>query len=87
VLGLKRPELRIFSVLFITLLIVISSGLVFGSWYLRQLEETVTAKFEGQKWRFPSKIYSDTYLLYVGINLRSEDLLENLALNKRFSSA
>jgi len=78
VLGLKRPKLRIFSILFILLLIVTSSGLVFGSWYLRRLEETVTAKFEGQKWRFPSKIYSDTYLLYVGINLRSEDLLEKL---------
>jgi penicillin-binding protein 1B len=78
VLGLKRPKLRIFSILVISLLIVTSSGLVFGSWYLRRLEETVTAKFEGQKWRFPSKIYSDTYLLYVGINLRSDDLLEKL---------
>jgi penicillin-binding protein 1B len=76
VLGLKRP--RLFSILLISLLIVTSSGLVFGSWYLKRLEETVTAKFEGQKWRFPSKIYSDTYLLYVGINLRSEDLLEKL---------
>jgi penicillin-binding protein 1B len=78
VLGLKRPKLRIFSILVISLLIVTSSGLVFGSWYLRRLEETVTAKFEGQKWRFPSKIYSDTYLLYVGINLRSDDILEKL---------
>jgi penicillin-binding protein 1B len=78
VLGLKRPKLRIFSILLISLLIVTSSGLVFGSWYLRRLEQTVTAKFEGQKWRFPSKIYSDTYLLYVGINLRPEDLLEKL---------
>jgi penicillin-binding protein 1B len=78
VLGLKRPKLRIFSILLISLLIVTSSGLVFGSWYLRRLEQTVTAKFEGQKWQFPSKIYSDTYLLYVGINLRSEDLLEKL---------
>jgi penicillin-binding protein 1B len=78
VLGLKRPKLRIFSILVISLLIVTSSGLVFGSWYLRRLEQTVTAKFEGQKWRFPSKIYSDTFLLYVGINLRSDDLLEKL---------
>ena len=75
---MKRPKLRIFSILVISLLIVTSSGLVFGSWYLRRLEETVTAKFEGQKWQFPSKIYSDTYLLYVGINLRSDDLLEKL---------
>ena len=38
----------------------------------------MTAKFEGKKWRFPSKIYSDSYLLYVGINLRFEDLSEKL---------
>jgi len=75
---LKRPKLRIFSILVVSLLIVTSSGIVFGSWYLKRLEETVTAKFEGQKWRFPSKIYSDSYLLYAGINLRSEDLLEKL---------
>jgi len=78
VLGLKRPKLRIFSILFVSLLIVTSSGIVFGSWYLKRLEETVTAKFEGPKWRFPSKIYSDSYLLYSGINLRSDDLLEKL---------
>jgi penicillin-binding protein 1B len=78
VLALKRPKLRIFSILLISLLIITSSGLVFGSWYLKRLEETVTAKFEGQKWRFPSKIYSDSYLLYIGINLRAEDLSEKL---------
>ena len=75
---MKRPKLRIFSILFVSLLIVTSSGIVFGSWYLKRLEETVTAKFEGPKWRFPSKIYSDSYLLYSGINLRSDDLLEKL---------
>ena len=75
---MKRPKLRILSILVLSLLIVTSSGLVFGSWYLKRLEGTVTAKFEGQKWRFPSKIYSDSYLLYVGINLRLEDLSEKL---------
>jgi penicillin-binding protein 1B len=78
VLGLKRPRLRIVGIILVSLLIVTSSGLVFGAWYLRRLEETVTAKFEGQKWRFPSKIYSDSYLFYVGINLRFQDLLEKL---------
>src|SRR5262247_868203 len=78
VLGLKRPRLRIFRIILVSLLIVTSSGLVFGGWYLRQLEETVAAKFEGQKWRFPSKIYSDSHLLYVGINLRFQDLSEKL---------
>jgi len=75
---LKRPKLRIIRILLVSLLIVTSSGLVFGGWYLRRLEETVAAKFEGQKWRFPSKIYSDSHLLYVGINLRFQDLSEKL---------
>jgi penicillin-binding protein 1B len=80
VFGLKssQPKLRIFGILLVSVLIISSSGIVFGAWYLKQLENTVTAKFEGQKWRFPSKIYSDSYLLYVGINLRLEDLSEKL---------
>jgi penicillin-binding protein 1B len=76
--GLKQSKLRILSLSLIALLLVTSSGIVFGGWYLKRLEETVAAKFEGQKWRFPSKIYSDTYLLYVGMNLRLEDLWEKM---------
>jgi len=58
--------------------VITSTGLVFGAWYLKQLESTVTEKFEGRKWVFPSKIYSDSYLLYVGAPLRSENLIEKL---------
>lgn len=75
---MKKSKLRIFSISLVALLIVTSSGIVFGSWYLKRLEKTVTAKFEGQKWRFPSKIYSDSTLLYVGINLRLDDLWDKL---------
>ena len=38
----------------------------------------ITEKFEGRKWVFPSKIYSDSYLLYIGISVRIEDLAEKL---------
>jgi penicillin-binding protein 1B len=75
---LKKSKVRIFSISLVALLLITSSGLVFGSWYLKRLEETVSAKFEGQKWRFPSKIYSDSYLLYGGINVRLDDLREQL---------
>ena len=75
---MKESKLRIFSISLITLLLVTTTGIVFGGWYLKRLEETVTAKFEGPKWIFPSKIYSDSYLLYVGINLRLDDLWEKL---------
>jgi penicillin-binding protein 1B len=60
------------------LLVVTSSGLVFGAWYLRQLEDKVTEKFEGRKWFFPSKIYADSYFLYAGGSLRIQDLTEKL---------
>src|SRR5439155_1741319 len=73
-LGLKKSNLRIFSISLVAFLLITSSGLVFGSWYLKSLEKTVTEKFEGQKWRFPSKIYSDSYLLYVGMSLQVGDL-------------
>jgi penicillin-binding protein 1B len=77
-LSLKKSNLRIFSIALVALLVITSSGLVFGAWYLRQLEDTVVEKFEGRKWFFPSKIYSDSYLLYVGINVRPEELAEKL---------
>ena len=76
--GLKQTKLRIFSISLITALLITTTGIVFGGWYLKSLEETVTAKFEGPKWRFPSKIYSDSYLLYIGIQLRLDDLWDKL---------
>jgi penicillin-binding protein 1B len=75
---LKSVKLRILSISLIVLLAVTTSGLVFGAWFLKKWEQQVTEKFEGQKWRFPSKVYSDSYLLYVGINLRLDDLAEKL---------
>jgi penicillin-binding protein 1B len=41
---------------------------------LKDLEDTVTKKFESPKWIFPSKIYSDSFLLYVGMNFRMDEL-------------
>ena len=75
---MKKSNLRFFSISLIVLLLITSSGIVLGSWYLKNLENIVTAKFDGQKWRFPSKIYSDSYLLYVGMSLRTEDFFEKL---------
>jgi penicillin-binding protein 1B len=76
--GLKKSKLRIFSISLVLLLLITSGGLIYGAWYLKQLEATVTEKFEGRKWFFPSKIYSDSHLLYVGVNLRLEELAEKL---------
>lgn len=73
-----KSKLRIFSISLVALLVVTSSGLVFGAWYLKQLEDKVAEKFEGRKWVFPSKIYSDSYFLYVGATARPQDLAEKL---------
>jgi len=75
---LIKSKLRIFSLSLVALLVVTSSGLVFGAWYLKQLEDKISEKFEGRKWVFPSKIYSDSYFLYVGANLRIQDLADKL---------
>src|SRR5689334_2616631 len=75
---LTQSKLRFLSISLVALLVVTSAGLIFGAWYFKQLENTVTEKFEGRKWVFPSKIYSDSYLLYVGAPLRPETLIEKL---------
>jgi penicillin-binding protein 1B len=77
-LDLKSAKLRIFSISLIVLLVVTTSGLVFGAWFLKKWEEQVTKKFEGRKWDFASKIYSDSYLLYVGISLHFDELTDKL---------
>jgi penicillin-binding protein 1B len=75
---LKKPTLQVVRASLIALVLITASGILFGSWYLRHLEKTLTDKFEGQKWRFPSKIYADTHLMYVGMSLRLEELSEKL---------
>ena len=75
---MKKSRSHILKVFLLFLFLFIAGGITLGGWYMRYLEGVVTAKFEGRKWRFPSKIYSDTLLLYLGMNLRSEDLWEKL---------
>ena len=72
---LHLPSLKIILLSFALFFAVFG---VLGAWYVKHLEGVVTAKFEGSKWPKPSKIYSDTALLYVGMNLRKEDMSEKL---------
>ncbi len=37
-----------------------------GGGYLLLLDREIVSRFEGRRWRLPSKIYSDTYSLYTG---------------------
>ncbi|MBM4298310.1 MAG: hypothetical protein FJ143_11280, partial [Deltaproteobacteria bacterium] len=75
---MNKSKLRIFTNSIVVTLLLTTTGLVFGGWLLKDWQDAVTKKFEGRKWVHPSKIYSDSYLLYVGIRVRPEDLREKL---------
>ncbi len=75
---MHRLRFKQLKIALISLVFLLISGLGFGAWYVRHLEQIVTAKFAGPKWQFPSKIYSDTFLIYVGMDLRLEDVSEKL---------
>jgi len=46
--------------------------------YLSVLYLIVSARFEGKRWRFPSKVYSDSFILYPGQEIAGIHLLDRL---------
>ncbi|HEY5648758.1 MAG TPA: transglycosylase domain-containing protein, partial [Nitrospiria bacterium] len=61
------------------LLVLIAAFLsVFFVIYLVVLFFIVTTRFEGKKWRLPSKVYTDSFILYPGIDIRETGLRERL---------
>ena len=57
----------------------VSAGLgIFFTVYLVVLYVIVTERFEGKRWRLPSKVYSDSFALYPGQDLAGTHLLERL---------
>lgn len=75
---MRRRALRALKFVLVPLLVLLLAGFFIGAWYLRHLDAIVTAKFEGPRWRFPSKIYSDSYLVYTGMELILSDFLDKL---------
>ncbi len=51
---------------------------VFFILYLAVLYIIVTERFEGKRWRFPSKVYSDSFILYPGQEIAGIHLLERV---------
>ncbi|MFQ5665662.1 MAG: PBP1A family penicillin-binding protein [Candidatus Binatia bacterium] len=64
------------------LLLVIAASAAIGSvvaWhYVRKWDAVVTEKFRTHRWSFPSKIYSDSLLIYPGIDLQGVGFFERL---------
>lgn len=49
-----------------------------GGGYLLLLDREIVSRFEGRRWRLPSKIYSDTFSLYTGGRFQGDHLLNRL---------
>lgn len=51
---------------------------VFLTLYLMVLYVIVTDRFEGKRWRLPSKVYSDSFVLYPGQDLAGAHVMDRL---------
>ncbi|MGB9381925.1 hypothetical protein, partial [Candidatus Binatus sp.] len=47
--------------------------------YYHQLENEVVARFSGKRWNIPSRIFSDSILIYPGQDLKDLGFFERLA--------
>ena len=70
-----RRAILVFAALALTALVV-SAAVAFH--ILRQLDAVVVEKFNGRRWNFPSRIYSDAFLIYPGLDVRAAGLVERL---------
>ena len=53
---------------------------LFSTWYLHHLTRSIEIRFEqSQKWKVPSKVYSDAEYLYPGLDLRTRDIRAKLS--------
>ena len=76
--NVKRVFIRLLKITATLLVLVVLGGLSVGGWYVWHLSGVVKAKFEGQKWEFPSKIYADSKIVYPGVSLPAPGIREKL---------
>jgi penicillin-binding protein 1B len=80
-----RRALLLLALLTLTVVVV---GAVVAVPVVRRLDREVVEKFNGRRWNFPSRIYSDAFLIYPGLNLRAAGLADRLVrLNYREADA
>jgi len=59
-------------------LVPLVAALVWGAATYRELERTIAAKLEGRAWALPSRIYTDAFALYPGLELAGTGMFERL---------
>lgn len=71
----RRPFFTLFFLVIPPLVAVVGTA----AWlYYGDVQKTLTAKFEGRRWDFPTKVYSDADSVYVGVALDRTTLLARL---------
>ncbi len=64
--------------MWVSLLILFLTVVLVGGGYLVLLDREIVSRFEGRRWRLPSKIYSDTFSLYTGGPFQGDHLKNRL---------
>lgn len=60
-------------------LVLLGTTAIRGIQFYRQLEEQAVARFSSHRWQVPSKMYAEPLLLYPGMDIVKEGLLQQLA--------
>lgn len=69
---------RVVFAFLVLLALAVACGAVIGARTLRRLDAVVVDKFTGPRWNFPSRIYSDAFVVYPGLDLRAAGFFERL---------
>lgn len=72
--SVKRILSRALKVGILASVLLGLATLVLCAWYVSNLGEIVAAKFEGRKWKLPSKIYADSKIFYPGLQTGLEEI-------------
>lgn len=59
-------------------LAVTAAAILAAIGYLRYLDSVVVEKLSGPRWTFPSRVYSDAFLVYPGLDLRAAGCFDRL---------
>jgi penicillin-binding protein 1B len=70
---------RLLAILALVAVVALGAAAALAFPTLRRLDALVQEKFNGRRWDFPSRIYSDALLIYPGLDLQAADLPERLA--------
>lgn len=82
---MSRRAIVLFALLTLAA-VAVGATLALGT--LRHLDAVVVEKFNGRRWNFPSRIYSDAFLIYPGLDLKAAGFIDRLRrLNYREATA